>query len=441
MRARFTTMLLLLLMVTATADDKAESLNTLMTRYQELGQFNGVALVAESGKTLLRRGYGFSDHQDGRANEPGARFLIGSISKSFTAKLVFQFADEGKLDLSKTIADYLPYYRRDTGSQITLKQLLNHTDGLSNYTNNPEFWLPYDDGVPMSTQEFVQTYCSSELQFAPGSEYRYGNAGYTILGAIIEELSGKSFASVLETRILAPLRMQNSGDSRVGLPNERLALGYQIGPDGYRLAEPIHKPFIAAASIYATVDDLLTYIESIDHEALTSRVFEGAVNGPFAYGWTVSDYRPHETADSVRVLSTNGEVNGYNALLIRTIESQQTVILLNNTGETDLLSMAANVLQILNGKSAQQPTPRTRDGFYAALKEQGVDAAIRFYRMHHDDDPSDYIYFRWPLRILATQLISDGRNKDAIKILRLNLETHPDDTQSAQMLSAQAGCD
>lgn len=434
MRIHFKLLVLLLLSVTATANDRTESLDELLTSYHELGQFNGVALVAESEAVLLRRGYGFADKQDGRANEPDARFLVGSISKTFTANLVFQYVDEGILDLNKTISDYLPYYRRDTGSRITVQHLLAHTDGLSNYTNNPEFWRPYNEGEPSSTRDFVQTYCSSDLQFVPGSEYRYGNAGYSILAAIIEEVSGKPFADALESRILRPLGMQDSGDTSVAMPSERLARGYQIGPDGYRLADPIYKPFIAAASMYTTVDDLFTYVESIDHEALIRRVLEANADGTFTYGWTVSDYKPQPTAQSVRVLSTNGEVNGYNALLIRSIESRRTVILLNNTGEADLFAIATNVLQLLNGESAEQPVPRTRDGFYLALQEQGVDAAIRYYREQRDNDPGDYIYFRWPLRILATQLTNDDRREDAIKVLRLNLESHPDDAQSARML-------
>ena len=137
------------------------------------------------------------------------------------------------------------------------------------------------------------------------------------------------------------------------------------------------------------------------------------------------------------MLSTNGEINGYNARLIRVVHPEQTVILFNNTGEADLLPMAVNAIEILNGGSPPQPMARTRDLFYLELREQGVDAAIKYYRVQRDVDPDDYIYRPWPLRILARQLLNDGRRDDAIRILRLNLETHPDDPRTRQMLESE----
>ena len=433
-RAGLTAPTVLLLASVAMADGRVELLEEYMAGYHELGQFNGTALIVEMGNELLRQSYGFADQKNELANNSELSFAIGSISKSFTSNLVLQLIDEGKLDPDKTIDDYLPYYRQDTATEITLRHLLTHTDGLANYTNNPDFWQPYDGVVPMSTREFIQTYCSSDLEFTPGSEYRYGNAGYSVLGAIIEEVSGKPFAKVLRERVIEPLGMRATGDMRAGLPDVGLAKGYQIGPNGYRLAEPIHKPLFAAGSMYASADDLLSYIRSLQYEDLLPRILEGVVGGTFAYGWTVSEYSAEGIADKMQVLSTNGEVNGYNALLVQIVETQQTIILLNNTGETNLLAMAGKVLQLLNGEHPELPLPRTRDAFYRALQEQGAQAAIQVFRSHRNDDPGDYIYFRWPLRILAKQLMDDQRFEDAIQFLELNLETHPNDAQTEQML-------
>lgn len=433
-RASLTALTVLSLVSVAMADDRAEELREYMTRYHELGQFNGTVLVVEKDDVLLRQGFGFADQKKELPNQPGLSFAIGSISKSFTSKLVLQLIDEGLLEPDKTIADYLPYYRTDTASEITLRHLLTHTDGLSNYTNNPEFWQPYDGIAPMSTREFIRAYCSSDLQFTPGGEYRYGNSGYSVLGAIIEEVSGKSYAEVLQERVSKPLDMQATGDMSAASPDVRMASGYQVGPDGYRLAEPIHKPLFAAGSLYASADDLLSYVNSLDTEVLLPRIVEGVDDGIFAYGWTVGEVWADGAADRSRMLSTNGEVNGYNALLVHIIESQQTIILLSNTGETDLSGMAITLLELLHGGRPDLPMPRTRDAFYLALQEQGVEAAIQLYRDYRNEDPEDYIYFRWPLRILAQQLLDDNRMEDAIQFLELNLETHPGDARTEQML-------
>ena len=263
MRMKLVILASFLLPSIAAADDRVTSLDALFARYNELGQFNGAVLIAEDNEILLRRGYGFRDQEAGAKNTPDTQFFVGSISKSFTADLVFRLVDEGLINLDDVITDHLSYYRSDTGSKITIRHLVSHTDGLFNYTNIPEFWQPYD-GEPMSTKEFVQTYCSSDLQFEPGSEYRYGNSSYSILGAIIEEVSGKPFAEELHTRILDPVGMRSSGDVTAGPHDGRLAKGYQIGPDGFRLADPVYKPFLAAAGMYTTVDDLYAYVESID---------------------------------------------------------------------------------------------------------------------------------------------------------------------------------
>lgn len=435
MKRQLTILVLLLLPFAAAAEDMVDQLSELLNRYSELGQFNGAALVAEKNDVLLNGGYGFADFAEARSNLASNRFFVGSISKSFTASLVLRLVDEGKLDLDKTVADYLPWYRSDTGSQITLQHLITHQDGLANYTNNPAFWQPYDEGESRSTQNFIETYCSSDLLFAPGSRYQYGNAGYSILGGIIEQVTGASYAQVLEEKILKPSGMGGSGDSSTGAAVEGFAKGYQMGPDGYRAAAPVYKPLFAAGAMYATVHDLLLYADSLDYDELTRRALRNDAAGAFVYGWTVGEYTPEGSTISVRTVSTNGEVNGYNALLIRVVETRQTIILLSNTGETDLGNMAVNILRVLNGEQVQQPMPRTRDGFYEALQQQGVDAAIAFYREHRETDPNDYIYFRWPLRILASQLIDDDRVEDATRFLELNLETHPDDARSQQMLA------
>jgi CubicO group peptidase (beta-lactamase class C family) len=407
-----------------------------MARYHELGQFNGTALIVEKGDELLRQSYGFADQENELANHPELSFAVGSISKSFTSNLVLQLIDEGTLDPDKTIGDYLPYYRQDTGAEITLRHLLTHTEGLPNYTNNSDFWQPYDDDTPLSTQEFIETYCSGDLEFDPGSEYRYGNSGYSILGAIIEDVSGKSFAEFLRERITEPLGMQATGDMSAGVPDDGLAKGYEVGPNGYRLAAPIYKPLFAAGAMYASADDLLSYAQSLDFADLLPRILEGTHDGMFSYGWTVGEFSAEGAADSLQIVSTNGEVNGYNALLVQTIETDQTIVLLSNAGETDLSGMAVTMLQLLNGQRPDLPSLRTRDIFYRALQEQGVQAAIEVYHSYRDDDPNDYIYFRWPLRILAQQLMNDKRFDDAIQFLELNLETHPDDTRTKQMLNA-----
>ena len=168
------------------ADDRSSQLDQLMQQYHDLGQFNGSVLVVGNGSEILRKGYGLANFDWQIENTPETRFAVGSITKSFTALVAVQLAESGTLDLDATISEYLPKYRKDTGSIVTIRHLLTHTDGIPNYTNDTSFWQSYENGVPYSTAEFIARYCSGDTEFAPGSTYRYGNAGFSILGSIID---------------------------------------------------------------------------------------------------------------------------------------------------------------------------------------------------------------------------------------------------------------
>jgi|SRR5215216_7551077 len=141
---------------------------------------------------------------------PDTKFRIGSVTKQFTAALILQLVEEGKIKLDGKISDYLTDYRKDTGGKVTIHQLLNHTFGIPSYTNRPDFSAEISRNL-YSVADFVKKFASGGLEFEPGSKFSYNNSGYSLLGAIIEKVTGKSYETVLTERILKPLGMTNSG--------------------------------------------------------------------------------------------------------------------------------------------------------------------------------------------------------------------------------------
>ncbi|MCH7783088.1 beta-lactamase family protein, partial [candidate division KSB1 bacterium] len=109
-------------------------------------RFSGTILIAKDGEVLLKKGYNFANIELDVPNTPQTVFRLGSITKQFTSMLIMQLVEEKKIELEKTIADYLPYYRRDTGSRITVHHLLTHTPGIPSYTT-PE-WFENDSRDP-----------------------------------------------------------------------------------------------------------------------------------------------------------------------------------------------------------------------------------------------------------------------------------------------------
>jgi CubicO group peptidase (beta-lactamase class C family) len=122
------------------AQTKTIKIDEVMTTAHKYRLFNGSLLVAENGRVIYRRGLGFANMEWSVPNGPETRFRLGSITKQFTATLIMQLAEQGKIKLEGKISDYLPDYRKDTGDKVTIHQLLNHTSGIPSYTGLPGFF-------------------------------------------------------------------------------------------------------------------------------------------------------------------------------------------------------------------------------------------------------------------------------------------------------------
>ena len=122
------------------AQDKAAKIDELMTRIVENRQFNGSVLVAENGKVIYKKGFGYANMDWKIPNKPDTKFRIASITKQFVAMQIMQLVEEEKIKLDGKLIDYLPDYRKDTGEMITIHHLLTHTSGIPSYTGLPGFW-------------------------------------------------------------------------------------------------------------------------------------------------------------------------------------------------------------------------------------------------------------------------------------------------------------
>lgn len=216
---------LLLLQSQVFAQDKTAKIDEVMRLSHSYGQFNGAVLVAESGRVIYRKGFGLANMEWNISNEPDTRFRLGSITKQFTAMLILQLAEQGKIKLDGKLSDYLPDYRKDTGGRITIHQLLNHTSGIPSYTSLPGF-IADQSRDPYAVDAFIKKYASRDLEFEPGSKYSYNNSGYFLLGAIIEKITGKTYEQALKESILDPLGMKNISQTSKRLKTTHFPLGF-----------------------------------------------------------------------------------------------------------------------------------------------------------------------------------------------------------------------
>ncbi len=329
-----------------------ERLEKLLERHAAEGVFSGVALVADASGVVLQEGYGHANLEWNIPNTPEARYRVGSISKQFTAALVMKLVQDGALSLDSTLTDVLPWYLTDTGSQVTIRQLLNHTSGIDR-SGVPRM-IAEHSCCPMPLREEVTAYCSGDLEWQPGSKFAYNNAGYLILGAVVEEVTGVTYAEALQKKILDPAGMKNTGldDPSVVLP--RRAAGYDVTDEGIRLPPFVHATLASSAGgVYSTVGDLYLWDRALDSgsilaESTRKEMFTPGL-GDYGFGWFIMDMPVGPDHATRSVIRHPGQGDGFRSIFWRIPEDEITIILINNVGKPSLATMAEGILDVLHG--------------------------------------------------------------------------------------------
>ena len=415
---------------TAIAQDKAQKIDALLKTYYDYGQLNGAVLVAENGKVVYKKGFGMANMEWDIPIQTDTKFRIGSITKQFTAAVILQLVDEGKIKLDGKLADYLPDYRKDTGEKVTIHQLLNHTSGIPSYTGLPGFFQN-ESRNPYTVKDFVKKFASGNLEFEPGTQFKYNNSAYFLLGAIIEQITGKPYAQVLKERIFEPLGMNDTGyDDDAPLLKKRAA-GYQKTPDGYENAPYLDMllPY-AAGSLYSTVEDLYKWDQALYENKVVSAAAKELMFKPglsnYGYGFFISERQIGKLPQKTKVIAHSGGIHGFNSLITRYAEQKSTVIILDNVGQGRYQgNITDSIFNILNNQPYNEPKKSIAEALHKIALEKGGAAAVAEYRRFKTANPANYDFSEDELNTLGYQLLGRERAKDAIEIFKLNVEMFP----------------
>jgi CubicO group peptidase (beta-lactamase class C family) len=414
----------------AFAQQNVQKIDGLLKQYYDYGQFNGSILVAENGKVIYKKGFGMANMEWAIPNQPDTRFRIASVTKQFTAALVLQLVEEGKIKLDGKITDYLTDYRKDTGEKVTIHQLLNQTSGIPDYTARPNFSAEISRN-PYAVADFVKKFASDDLEFEPGAKYRYSNSGYTILGAIIEKVTGKSYETALSERIFKPLGMTNSGYDHHSSLIEKRAGGYQKTPGGFVNTTYLDMSIpYAAGSLYSTVEDLFKWDQSLQEDKILSADSKKLMFMPglgnYGYGIRITDMPIGKTDQKIKIIGHGGAINGFSSLIARAVEKRQTVIILDNINLGRLHGQITHsIISILNGQPFDAPKKSIAETLYKIALEKDVASAVAEYRKLKAENSPTFDFSENELNILGYQLLGKKRTKDAIEIFKLNVEMFP----------------
>lgn len=406
------------------------ALDAYVQGYVKLERFNGSVLVAREGVVLLKKGYGMANFEWGIPCTSDTRFRLGSVTKQFTSMLVMQLVEQGKLSLDGKLADVLPYYRKDTGGKVTIHNLLNHTSGIPNYTETPNFFRDHGR-TPLPTRELVAKLCSGDLQFEPGSQFRYSNSGYVVLGAVIEQVTGKPYEQVLQERILDPLGMKATGYDHAEPVISKRAGGYERGPAGLRNADYLDMSLPhAAGALYSTVEDLYLWDQALYGTKLVSEVAKAKMFTPglsnYGYGWAIRKAPIGADKAERTMIQHAGGINGFSTVILRVPEERTVIVLLNNTGHAPLNPMAMGVLDLLHGRTPAPAKASLATALLPVLQAKGVEAAVAEYRAIKSKQADRYELGEGELNQMGYTLLGAGKVDEAIALFKLNVEMFPD---------------
>ena len=411
----------------AFAQTKAAKIDALLQQYVVNRQFNGTVLVAEKGQVIFKKGYGMANMEWNIPNAPDTKFRLGSITKQFTSMLIMQLVEKGKLKLTGKITDYLPDYPKATGDKITIHHLLTHTSGIPNYTNFPKFFETLSRD-PYTPDAFVKKFSEMPLDFEPGSKYSYSNSGYFLLGVLVEKVTGKSYADVLQENILTPLQLKDTGYDLFSPILPKRAAGYEKRSGRY-----INAPYLdmsipyAAGSLYSTVEDLYRWDQALYTDKLLSASSKATMFTPFldgyAYGWGVRKTKIGDLKDSLLAIEHTGGINGFNTIISRIPKDKQLVVLLNNTGGAPLGAIRKNILCILYDQPVEAPKKPIADLLRESVMMEPLAKTREKFNVWKADKA--YNLNENELNNLGYELLSDRKVQEAITVFTLNAESFP----------------
>jgi len=179
--------------------------------YTDMGWFNGTVLVIKDGTTIYEKAFGFSDLANKTPNQLNTKYNLGSIIKNYTAVLILQQVEKGNIKLEDKLSHFDLGFPKDIADKISVSQLLSHQSGFADI-----FTIEYNaDRMAFDTiEKKLGLLKKSPLLFDPGTDHRYSNYGYVVLGAILEKITGKSYSTLLEENIFNLLKLKNTHFAR-----------------------------------------------------------------------------------------------------------------------------------------------------------------------------------------------------------------------------------
>ena len=346
MKAKFLLLVsLIALGVSAQTRDKAK-LDAYFNTLEKNNKFMGNVLLTENGKVIYEKSTGYADITAAKKINQNTKFRIGSITKIFTSSLIFKAIEEKKIKLTDNLAGYFPAVPK--ADKITIAQLLGHRSGIHNFTDDAEYGTYMT--IPKTGDELMEIIVKAGSDSEPGGKPAYSNSNYVLLTQILEKLYGKSYAQLLDDKIIKPLKLENTYyGSKIGTqPNE--ALSYSFVGKWEKMPETDMSIPLGAGAIVSNTTDLVKFIDAL---------FAGKVVSPASleemktvtdeYGLGLFTFKfPDNDA-----IGHTGGIDGFSSMLAHIPKSNLSVAQLSNG--KNINGTVTTVLNWYNNKPFEVP--------------------------------------------------------------------------------------
>jgi len=421
------------------AANASQRINRLIESYYKSGQFNGTILVKKGTVILYAKAFGLADRQWNVKNTLDTKFLIGSVSKAYTALMVLILAGEGLIDLNATLNTYIPQYDGPGKNQVTIHQMLTHTSGIPDHGAIPDLskkrvrWI-YD------SDQYLELVKETSLKFEPGTGFQYSGIAYNLLAIMCEKVTRKDFAELLKQKIFTPLHMRNTTlNNNLAIESKR-AYGYEYYLlEGYKLPSYISMDHCkGSGGILSTVEDMAKFnnecfvAQTLTTKSLYQRMFTPHVKDwqYYGYGWWIDTIALGGKEKTL--ISHGGSTDGYKAYSTRIVEDQTDIIILENdyfrtdVGVKWCYDITEDIIGILAGQDVPVAKRSIAKAVGLTIGQAGIEQAMaQLSRLKKNDDYSigapDYFY-------LARELDNKhGLKQASIRIWEAGLADFPDD--------------
>lgn len=240
------------------------------TRNQEK-PFSGVIFIRDHKETILAEGFGFANKAEEIPNTLRTRFGIASGAKIFTAVSICQLVEQGKLSFDTLLKDCLEIPFPEFDPAITIRHLLTHSSGIPDYFDEEVIddyemlWREKPNYTFREPHDFLQLFQDSPMKFAPGERYSYNNAGFVVLGLVVEQTSGQEFTEYVTQNIFAKAGMSECGYFATDRLPARIAYGYLPAGEGEWRTNIFAVPLIGGpdGGVFITVGDIAKFWDSL----------------------------------------------------------------------------------------------------------------------------------------------------------------------------------